>query len=550
LTEGCGNQNCTNSNCASNSYFKRLTRDEAAALSIRLARKKEKLCIEINTNQSESTQKMDIDDNYRSIENNNQQEQKEPKSLNDQLQEAVRFVSQITQDSSTNVHPKGSYLTEEKLKILIDKCKTTNNFKPLIETLEKGYQDLSLLSISFQKTTDNTKETLFNIDFESIRRTYAMLNSLSIADDLAKSLNNAITTICNVIKLTLSYKKDISDHEMNEILHSLLIINELPLLDDPAYMDLSAKYFYSTISELPDSANAKLVRLWSKWSVDDLRSFLNRVQQYITLCVISRNLDENSDESSGDDSNNETSALHKNIGVTGAVNVVRLIYYASILGGCFDDPKIIAKEREIEENESKDYYQPTDNDNPLNTTNHKLDPLEDLLNIHPIDCRKPKLESNEFINEVVNDAVDIQHDYVEYKQLQQYTNVFSAIGARHQKNFSFLAHPYVLTLSKKNLGLYFDNKIRMIRERRQNIMQSLFEGLAPNPYFKIRLNRNNVLYEALSLIELQEEEDASSLRKQLFIEFENEQGVDEGGVTKEFFQLAIDELMNKGYSKV
>lgn len=36
----------------------------------------------------------------------------------------------------------------------------------------------------------------------------------------------------------------------------------------------------------------------------------------------------------------------------------------------------------------------------------------------------------------------------------------------------------------------------------------------------------------------------SDLRKQLFVEFEGEQGLDEGGVSKEFFQLIVEELFN------
>ena len=39
-------------------------------------------------------------------------------------------------------------------------------------------------------------------------------------------------------------------------------------------------------------------------------------------------------------------------------------------------------------------------------------------------------------------------------------------------------------------------------------------------------------------------ENPSDLRKQLFVEFEGEQGVDEGGVSKEFFQLIIEEIFN------
>lgn len=37
------------------------------------------------------------------------------------------------------------------------------------------------------------------------------------------------------------------------------------------------------------------------------------------------------------------------------------------------------------------------------------------------------------------------------------------------------------------------------------------------------------------------------LKKQLVVEFEGEQGVDEGGVSKEFFQLIVEEIFNADY---
>lgn len=40
------------------------------------------------------------------------------------------------------------------------------------------------------------------------------------------------------------------------------------------------------------------------------------------------------------------------------------------------------------------------------------------------------------------------------------------------------------------------------------------------------------------------------LRKQLYVEFEGEQGVDEGGVSKEFFQLVVEQIFNPDYGKV
>lgn len=37
-------------------------------------------------------------------------------------------------------------------------------------------------------------------------------------------------------------------------------------------------------------------------------------------------------------------------------------------------------------------------------------------------------------------------------------------------------------------------------------------------------------------------------KKQLVVEFEGEQGIDEGGVSKEFFQLVIEEIFNPDYA--
>lgn len=38
------------------------------------------------------------------------------------------------------------------------------------------------------------------------------------------------------------------------------------------------------------------------------------------------------------------------------------------------------------------------------------------------------------------------------------------------------------------------------------------------------------------------------LKKQLVVEFEGEQGIDEGGVSKEFFQLVVEEIFNPDYA--
>jgi ubiquitin-protein ligase E3 A len=671
LTEGCGKQNCSNINCASNPNFKKLNQNQAAAQAIKLAKEKAELCetssksakqfkLSTSQNQSPNMNNTNTENNTnnnsktssspRTSTNNNMDEDdyndyfddedddndvvvsksssainlrtgsaasarsSDLKSLDDALKDAVNYVSKMNETSNNTTSKKYPYLSENRILSLLKKCKKSssesmevdgmmdmenkknlnkeqlNNYLPLIHLVQQVFQNYKYLSASFtfkidkkssiiatlttpttSKQSDeqikmsSTMPTIppFRIDFNSLRRSYSLLFGISndlVQEELEKAIDLSVYALCVSIRMIIK-KPEIKDDELNQILHSLLVVNELPLLEDPKYMDKCAKIFYATVSELPLNACVKIIQLWSHWQADELKIFLNRLQQYITVCVISKNLDEDNNRNSNDDeddelSENERNCLHKHEGITGAVSFLRLIYYASILGGKLDRPELIKQEKEIEAEEMKllesqmaleEGSMFADTTNYLNT---KLDPLEEILNIHPLDCREPKIPFDQFINEVANKHIDIQHDYVEYVQyiqnLEQRNYQFSKPSKKHI--FSFLANPFFLVLSRKNLGLYYDNKIKMMRERRNNIMMSLLEGSMPNPYFKMRLTRNNLLVDALSLIELQEQENPSILRKQLFIEFENEQGIDQGGVSKEFFQLAIDELLNKGYS--
>ena len=55
------------------------------------------------------------------------------------------------------------------------------------------------------------------------------------------------------------------------------------------------------------------------------------------------------------------------------------------------------------------------------------------------------------------------------------------------------------------------------------------------------LHYNVIVYLQLEVICENRPED---LRKQLRVKFDGEEGIDEGGVQKEFFQLIIEELFN------
>lgn len=56
-----------------------------------------------------------------------------------------------------------------------------------------------------------------------------------------------------------------------------------------------------------------------------------------------------------------------------------------------------------------------------------------------------------------------------------------------------------------------------------------------------------MIEDALVELEVVAMENPYDLKKQLVVEFEGEQGVDEGGVSKEFFQLVVEEIFNPDY---
>ena len=65
-----------------------------------------------------------------------------------------------------------------------------------------------------------------------------------------------------------------------------------------------------------------------------------------------------------------------------------------------------------------------------------------------------------------------------------------------------------------------------------------------SPYLLLTIRRDFIIEDALVQLQNKSHED---LKKQLQIKFVNEEGIDEGGVQKEFFQLAMHELTDPKY---
>nr|CAH8850174.1 unnamed protein product [Trichobilharzia regenti] len=107
--------------------------------------------------------------------------------------------------------------------------------------------------------------------------------------------------------------------------------------------------------------------------------------------------------------------------------------------------------------------------------------------------------------------------------------------------------PFLLQTSSKSVLLYYDNRMRMLDERRGVLMHTLFMDTPEMPFFKLRVSRDRIVEDALLILEITCMENPSDFKKQLLIEFEGEQGIDEGGLSKEFFQLIIERIFNPDY---
>ncbi|VEL35807.1 unnamed protein product [Protopolystoma xenopodis] len=124
-----------------------------------------------------------------------------------------------------------------------------------------------------------------------------------------------------------------------------------------------------------------------------------------------------------------------------------------------------------------------------------------------------------------------EQDYIFYRSRSRYLSL------------SFMELPFLLQTTTKSVHLYLDNRMRMLEERSSAFPNYLTE----TPYFKLRIARDRVVEDALLALEITCTESPGDLKKQLYVEFEGEQGIDEGGLSKEFFQMIVERLFNPDY---
>lgn len=202
----------------------------------------------------------------------------------------------------------------------------------------------------------------------------------------------------------------------------------------------------------------------------------------------------------------------------------QIVYYANILAGTLEPH---TREEDIESESIQDdslhiyssLKRPVDMD--------FRDSLAEELQVNVLDCRKPYIAFEEFYNEPLSDAIEMDNDYLYYKnrqgKLSHFIETFHSLRQRYRSfsiilsdnRFSFMLYSFILTPATKQLGLYFDCRIRMYNERRINSFHTQMAGQPSNPYLKLRVRRDHIIDDALVELEMIALGNPKDLKKQL-----------------------------------
>lgn len=590
LTTGCGDPKCKNKYCASGELTEKFDNPNQAAIrAIQLYTEEAELCHEIEIPKSKVQKTIPLSD-------------PEPGDLDGKKSRELTFTSSSSSSASlnqlasvgqSNSDPEKSkpspssqatknqliYLDEAALLEMLDTCEREGSYSLIIRTLGLIFSSQESIAKSFQKVPktsideildkvpqdpkDMKKEdirslegdldkdedcsdlrdqeeiedpTKTTIDFPGLRRSMKKLYEKN--SEVFGTLNNALESLATTLLVDLRISKN-KEH-LEETITVFIILFEIFQIGSAVLLETSVPRICSAMNLLPVWAQARMARIWGEHCKEGLQNILQLLQQLITLQVISQNY-------------YRDSVVHENEIVVNATKVMRIVFWTNILVSKRESSKL----REVEDDsqlalipEEEDSFFQFSGDGRSSGKNQKyVDALAQELEINLLDCVEPFIKFEEFHNEPLNDAIEMDVDYLRYRNYmaERHENPAVASSSSSAKKFSFMLHPFILTPSTKTLALFFDSRIKMYSERRISLFNTHFIGQQSNPFLKLKVRRDHLIDDALVELEMVAMTNPKDLKKQTVVEFIGEQGVDEGGVSKEFFQLIVEEIFNPDY---
>lgn len=395
-------------------------------------------------------------------------------------------------------------------------------------------EDVTMAHVSGEEDSveDPSQSSDTKVDFHGLRRVQRLLFGSQ-----TRVVTEKLTT--SVIQLAdwVHYMRP----DWEKVIHCLVICFDLATntnnsVVDMDYLDRVLPKLCHAAAAMPVPAQARLARIWAAHCSDQLQALVAACQQQITLQVL---LDED--------------AVRENERIISVTKVLKIVFYANILASELEHPSCrVPLDDRIDMAASSSSAGGAIEDDLFvyssllqpHMPKFAEDQLEKALQISAIDCRRPLIPLEEFYNEALSENIQMHHDYLSYKALA----MESEMGSGH--TFSFMLYAFILTPATKVDALYYDSRMRMYSERYSSIINNFGhdgqDGM-PRPDLKLTVRRDQLINDALIGLELVAMSNPKDLKKQLVVEFVGEQGIDEGGVSKEFFQLIVEEIFNPAF---
>ncbi len=338
------------------------------------------------------------------------------------------------------------------------------DFKELTAQLWAVYSNPEHLNKSFVLPKEQqgavTKQTGITVDLAATRQSYTQMFELE-CDRVQNTLINAMDMYKVCLQSVKAFKNEKS-------LSHIVILMENPLLCSPEFLKSYTKLL-QIVESLPMSQKELLIQWYSHYTTEDLLQLVRSLQQLITIQLLFAEEGEYA----------RFYLPQTDPAIATATSVLGLLYFANLV-------------KTKREGNMKEFC------NSLNSFMAKIKPeflqssdpeYEQLilrLQVHPCLVRTFPIPTTEFINEELNEKVDMAKDYQ-----REYT------GSAGEKSFAFLAHPFMLSVTNKVEKLYRDNIVSMYSERHRAVIHSVLTGVADVPFLVLRINRDTIVEDTL-----------------------------------------------------
>lgn len=196
--------------------------------------------------------------------------------------------------------------------------------------------------------------------------------------------------------------------------------------------------------------------------------------------------------------------------------------------------------------------------------------------VHRVSKRKKLrgliIPRKEFYNDTVSDWMNLKQDYERWSKSQggALSTLLSDLpplpnGGHEEELFSFCTYSFLLSEAAKFQILEIESHLTMSLESMRSVLSfgsfaSPFglpdpmsplriphEHIAHLQFLVLNVRRDNIVSDAFSQIAEVAQKHPRELHKPLKVVFDGEEGVDEGGVRKEFYQVLLEKILSPNY---